>query len=321
MISVNELVKDFGPIRAVDRISFEVQRGTVLGFLGPNGAGKSTTIRILAGFVRPTSGSAAVTGIDVLARPIEARRQVGYMPENTPLYGEMTVEEFLLFIAEMRGYRGKQGRQRARDAMERCFLENVRRQPIETLSKGYRQRTCMAQAILHDPPVLLLDEPTEGLDPNQKQVVREMIHAMARDKAIMLSTHVLEEVEAVCSRVIIINNGRIVADQDPHALKRRSHSYQRVRLHLAAPENEAREAFKNLPGAARVTLEPVNGNVCLHLTPRDKQPLVMEALDCARQHGWQVQAVSVDEGRLDEVFRELTSTEDSSIPAAGKSQE
>ena len=218
MLSVRSLVKDFGARRAVDGVSFEAAKGTVLGFLGPNGAGKSTSMRMITGLLPPTSGTAVINGKDIQEDPIEARRNLGYLPENAPSYPEMTVQEFLRFMAEMRGFSGAERNKRADAAMEKCFLGHVRHQTIETLSKGYRQRTCFAQAILHDPAVLILDEPTDGLDPNQKFVVRNMIKEMAAEKVIVLSTHVLEEVDAICSRVLIINQGKVVADSTPKEL-------------------------------------------------------------------------------------------------------
>ena len=220
MIRVENLVKEFGARRAVDGVNFSVQPGTVLGFLGPNGAGKTTTIRMIAGFLKPTSGHITVNNVNMLHQPIEAQRNIGYMPERTPLYDEMSVEAFLRFAAELRGYQGSERDGRVDHVLKTCFLDPVRHQVIETLSKGYRQRTCLAQSIIHDPSVLLLDEPTEGLDPNQKKVVRDMIIEMGKTKVIMISTHVLEEVEAICSRVIIISRGRVVADNPPAELTR-----------------------------------------------------------------------------------------------------
>jgi len=210
MIEVQNLEKRFGSFRAVDDISFNVDKGTVLGFLGPNGAGKSTTMRMITGYLKPTKGSISVCGHDVVAKPLEARRHIGYLPESAPSYAEMTVKEFLHFMAEMRGVKGR--RKAVNAAIDKCFLGDVRNQVIDTLSKGYRQRTCFAQAILHDPPVLVMDEPTDGLDPNQKKVVRDMIKEMSSEKVIILSTHVLEEVEAMCNRVLIISGGKIIAD-------------------------------------------------------------------------------------------------------------
>jgi len=222
MIKVKELRKRFGHREAVRGVSFEVRKGEVLGFLGPNGAGKSTTMRMITGFLTPTSGTVEVDGFDVTADPVAVRKRLGYLPENAPVYGDMTVLNFLRFIAEMRGFRGAAREERVAEAVRKCFLGNVSQQSIDTLSRGYRQRVCFAQAILHDPPALIMDEPTEGLDPNQKFVVRNMIREMGSEKVIILSTHILEEVEAICSRVIIISNGVLVADSTPAELKRRS---------------------------------------------------------------------------------------------------
>ncbi len=220
MISVRNLTKHFGARHAVKGVSFDVAKGEVLGFLGPNGAGKTTTMRMITGFLTPTSGTAVINGSDIQQNPVEARRSLGYLPENAPSYGDMTVQGFLRFIAEMRGFAGRERNDMADRAIERCFLTGVRHQTIETLSKGYRQRTCFAQAILHDPAVLIMDEPTDGLDPNQKHVVRNMIKEMAKEKAIVLSTHVLEEVNALCTRVVIISSGTLVADSTPAALEK-----------------------------------------------------------------------------------------------------
>jgi len=222
MIEVKDLCKRYGDFTAVDGISFQVERGEVLGFLGPNGAGKTTTMRMITGFIPPTSGIARVCGHAIGDDPVAVKQNLGYLPENAPAYAGMTVSEFLAFSAEIRGFRGARRSEALDTVMARCHLEPVRRQAIATLSKGYRQRVCFAQAIIHDPPVLIMDEPTDGLDPNQKHVVRQMIRDMAPSKAIIISTHILEEVEAVCTRAIIINRGRIVANGTPDALKARS---------------------------------------------------------------------------------------------------
>lgn len=222
MLEVRNLQKDYGRIKAVQDVSFSVAQGEVLGFLGPNGAGKTTTMRMITGFLPPTAGTAEVCGHDITENPVEAKRQMGYLPENAPSYESMTVSGFLGFIAEMRGFRGNKRREQVECTIERCHLTTVTRQSVGTLSKGYRQRVCFAQAILHDPPVLIMDEPTDGLDPNQKFVVRNMIQSMAGEKAIIISTHILEEVEAVCSRVIIISHGKIVANSTPEKLKAQS---------------------------------------------------------------------------------------------------
>ncbi len=219
MLKVENLKKSFGSFEAVKGISFSVAKGEVLGFLGPNGAGKSTTMRMITGFIPPTSGTAVICGHDILKDPIGAKSALGYLPEAAPSYRAMTVEDFLTFIAKARGFSGAAVKERVAAVIEKARLANVARQTIDTLSKGYRQRTCFAQAILHDPQVLIMDEPTDGLDPNQKFVVREMIKEMAREKAIIISTHILEEVDAVCTRAIIIAQGEIKADGTPEELR------------------------------------------------------------------------------------------------------
>jgi ABC-2 type transport system ATP-binding protein len=221
MIEVKGLVKTYGTKRAVDGVSFTVQRGDILGFLGPNGAGKSTTMKMITGFLRPSAGTARVAGFDVTEDPVAVKRRIGYLPESAPAYGEMTVEEFLLFIADCRGFRGRDRFGPVDRAIQLTHLEPVRRQSIETLSKGYKQRVGFAQALLHDPPVLILDEPTDGLDPNQKNEVRALIRNMATEKAVVLSTHILEEVEAICNRIILISQGRVVVDETPAAFQAR----------------------------------------------------------------------------------------------------
>lgn len=219
MLEVKELYKSFGHIKAVNGISFSVKKGEVLGFLGPNGAGKTTTMRMITGFLPPSSGSVTVCGYNVQNDPVSVKKQIGYLPENAPAYDSMTVTNFLRFAAEIRGFYGKENSDRVQTIIEKCKLDKVRHQTIDTLSKGYKQRTCFAQAIIHDPPILIMDEPTDGLDPNQKHVVRTMIKEMASEKAIIVSTHILEEVDAVCTRAIIISNGAIVANGTPSELK------------------------------------------------------------------------------------------------------
>ena len=224
VIRVENLSKSFGPKRAVDGVSFEVGRGEVLGFLGPNGAGKSTTMRMITGFIPPSAGRVSVCGLDVQDNPIEVKRRVGYLPESAPSYAEMSVMSFLAFAAEMRGLRGEARRDAIRRVVELCHLEGVLGQTIDTLSKGFRHRTCLAQSLVHDPEVLILDEPTDGLDPNQKHEMRTLIRQMGESKAIIFSTHILEEVEAACTRAIIIDRGRVVADGAPRDLAARASS-------------------------------------------------------------------------------------------------
>jgi ABC-2 type transport system ATP-binding protein len=233
-VEIVHLRKDFGRFTAVSDVSFTVQQGEVLGFLGPNGAGKSTTMKMITGFLTPTSGTAKVCGFDILSQPIDAKKKIGYLPEGAPAYPDMNPEDFLTFIAEIRGLRGDAKTKRVREVIEKVNLGNVAHQSIDTLSKGYKRRVGLAQAILHDPDVLILDEPTDGLDPNQKHEVRTLIKNMAKEKVIILSTHILEEVDAVCTRAMIIANGKIVADGTPEELEAKS------------PNKRLDDVFRNL---------------------------------------------------------------------------
>jgi len=308
MVSLDGLSKRFGPLVAVDRVSFAVRRGEVVGFLGPNGAGKTTTMRMLTGFVAPSAGTAKVMGFDVVTEPIEAKRRIGYLPEGAPLYGDMAVRSFLNFIADMRGLRGSEKTRRIGDAVARTGLGQVLHQPIETLSKGYKRRVGLAQAILHDPPVLVLDEPTDGLDPNQKFEVRKLIAEMAPDKAIIISTHILEEVDAVCSRAIIIARGRVIADETPEALRRRSPWHNALRLTVA---RDGAEGFESLLAAmdrvreVRRTAE-IDGVVEFLVAPANGTDIAPEILALARERGLPIHGATVERGRLEEVFRQLT---------------
>jgi ABC-2 type transport system ATP-binding protein len=310
MVRLDRLAKRFGPVRAVEEVSFGLERGEVLGFLGPNGAGKSTTMRMLTGFIPPTSGTASVMGFDVVERPIEAKRRLGYLPEGAPLYGDMTVAGFLGFVAEMRGLAGKERTRKIGDAIARTQLAEVMHQPIETLSKGFKRRVGLAQAILHDPPVLVLDEPTDGLDPNQKREVRRLIATMGEEKAIIVSTHILEEVEAVCTRAVVINRGRVVADARPDELKRRSRYHDAVRLTVDAnlmPRVEA--LLRALPGVAEVEVAgKVDGVATLLAFPvRGGGPALALAVgEMVRRERLVVDEIAVEQGRLDDVFRDLT---------------
>jgi ABC-2 type transport system ATP-binding protein len=308
MVRLDRLTKTFGPLRAVDGVSFTLDRGEVLGFLGPNGAGKTTTMRMLTGFIQPSGGKAAVMGHDVVADPIEARRRIGYLPEGAPLYADMTVAGFLAFVAEMRGFGGAERRRRIAAAVERTQLDEALHRPIETLSKGFKRRVGLAQAILHDPPVLVLDEPTDGLDPNQKHEVRRLIQGMAADKAIIISTHILEEVDALCTRAMVIAKGRIVVDETPEALRRRSRYHGAVRLTVDAALAPRLEGLLGaLPQVAAVeTAARVNGVATLVALPAaaaEPAPAIHELI---RAGGLEVEEIVVEPGRLDDVFRELT---------------
>ena len=306
MLEIRHLVKHFGPLKAVDDISFTVPRGEVLGFLGPNGAGKSTTMKMITGFLAPTSGTAIVCGHDIATQPIPAKRCIGYLPEGAPAYPDMTPADFLDFIAHIRGYAGSEAKTRIGRVVEMIRIAEVLHQPIETLSKGYKRRVGVAQALLHDPDVLILDEPTDGLDPNQKYEMRKIITAMRPEKAIIISTRLLEEVEAVCSRAIIIAHGRILADGSPAKLAERSRHHNAVRLGVAAADSRVRTDLLRLPGVAAV--EPVRDGEgeALMIFAEPGRAVVTHVTDLARAHGWEVTGLRVERGRLDDVFREIT---------------
>ena len=306
MIAVRHLSKRFGTIVAVDDVSFAVGQGEVLGFLGPNGAGKSTTMKMLTGFLAPSEGSAEICGADVATAPIAAKRQLGYLPEGAPSYPDMTPSAFLAFVAHIRGFSGTEARQRIAVAIERTSLEGVLEQPIDTLSKGFKRRVGLAQALLHDPPVLILDEPTDGLDPNQKHEVRKLINVLAPEKAIIISTHLLEEVDAVCSRAVVIANGRLVADGTPGQLAQRSRHHNAVRLALGAAAPQVEADLKRLPGVASVERVEDSEGAALMIFPRDGRSIVAEVADLARDRRWEVAGLRVERGRLDDVFRTVT---------------
>jgi ABC-2 type transport system ATP-binding protein len=308
LLAIRGLRKRFGAIVAVDDVSFDVPRGQVLGFLGPNGAGKSTTMRMVAGYLPPTSGSVIVCGFDVEKSPIEVRRRLGYLPEGAPAYGEMTPAGILWFAAATRGMSAADRRRRTDEMVARLHLAPVFHQPIETLSKGFKRRVGLALALLHDPEILILDEPTDGLDPNQKHEVRTLLADLAPRKAIIISTHILEEVEALCSRALVIARGRLVADADPAELLGRSAYHNAVALRLA-PEHAdaARAALADLDGVARIdTVGDGRESAELIVLPargRDILDAVRHRIDRAQLP---VQQIHVDRGRLDDVFRDLT---------------
>jgi ABC-2 type transport system ATP-binding protein len=307
MIEVRALSKSYGDILAVDQVSFTVEAGEVLGFLGPNGAGKSTTMKMIAGFLAPTSGSARVCGFDVEENPLEAKRRLGYLPEGAPSYGEMTPLAFLGFIADVRGLTEPQRRKRIGAVVEQLHLGGVLHQPIDTLSKGFRRRVGLAQAILHDPPVLILDEPTDGLDPNQKHEVRELIRGMAKDKTIIVSTHILEEVHAVCSRAIVIARGRVLADDTPARLEARSRYHGAVSVSAADPA-AVEAALRALPEVAAVEFDPAGRR--LTAFPRNGAALFEPVTRMLRERGFAFEAIALERGRLDEVFRAITTSEE-----------
>lgn len=311
MIKVESLTKTFGSKVAVNGISFSVERGEVLGFLGPNGAGKSTSMRMITGFIIPTAGKISVGGHDMLENPIPAKAMIGYLPENAPAYSDMTVLGFLNFTAEIRGLKGDARKNAVNRAIEMCFLEQVVHQSVDTLSKGYRHRTCFAQSIIHDPDILILDEPTDGLDPNQKHEVRTLIRRMGEKKAIIFSTHILEEVEAVCSRAIIIDRGQIVANGTPAQLKQRSDVSGAVLVRVqGVPAAELRDRLAQVTGGRKVSIVKENQQVVTaRVYPKTQTldgQLGRNIAELAQTQKWQVEEIHTEEGRLDEVFRSIT---------------
>jgi gliding motility-associated transport system ATP-binding protein len=307
MLEIRNLSKNFGPLVAVDDISFTVSRGEVLGFLGPNGAGKSTTMKMITGFLAPTSGTALICGHDIQERPLAARRQFGYLPEGAPAYPEMRVADFLRFIAHIRGFRGNKAAAPIDHIVELLHLNEVYEQRIDTLSKGFRRRVGVAQALLHDPPVVILDEPTDGLDPNQKYEMRSIIGAMRAEKAIIISTHLLEEVEAVCSRAIIIARGRVLSDATPAELAARSRFHNAVRLDIAA-ENEARirADLADFPDIVAIEEAGDGDRRALLIVPRDNKPIAGDLAELAEGRNWNIGGFAIERGRLDDVFRAIT---------------
>ena len=309
MIVVDALSKQFGQFQAVDEISFEVQRGEVVGFLGPNGAGKSTTMKMLTCYLPPTSGNAEVNGFSIKSQTLQVQEQIGYLPESAPSYNEMQVEEFLSFIGEVRGYTGSELRRRVGRVLELTSLQEARKQIIDTLSKGFRQRTCLAQALIHDPPVLILDEPTDGLDPNQKHEVRELIRRMSEERTILISTHILEEVEAVCSRALIISEGRLVGLGTPDELL--SQSIYRNAITLSVSGVNAETLLEDLNGLEQVysveRLEDMpNGAITVRVFPKDRESISSELEKFLKKKKMSIEQFFVERGRLDEVFRKLT---------------
>lgn len=305
MIELDHLTKRFGALIAVDDISMSVSRGEVLGFLGPNGAGKSTTMKIVAGFLEPTSGSAKVCGHDVTIDPVTVKKRIGYLPEGAPTYGDMTPLSYLGFIAEIRGFDGAEKRRRVDVSVERLGLGQVLRQPIETLSKGYKRRVGFAQAILHDPDVLIMDEPTDGLDPNQKRLVRSLIHEMAAEKAIVISTHILEEVDAVCNRVVMIAGGRLLADGTPASLRARAKDHNALLLRVAPDKVEAAHskisAIDGVSAVEKVTQR--DGSVMLRVPAGTNAATVVAALGA---ENIAVEELMNEVGMLDDVFYDIT---------------
>jgi ABC-2 type transport system ATP-binding protein len=311
MIKVENLYKWFGSKLAVEDVPFEVSKGEILGFIGPNGAGKSTTMRIITGFIPASKGKVSVGGFDIDNEPVKAKSLMGYLPENAPLYANMTVYGFLNFAAEIRGFHGKKKKNKIENVINTCFLDPVRHQSVDTLSKGYRHRTCLAQSIIHDPDVLILDEPTDGLDPNQKREIRNLIKSMSANKVIVLSTHILEEVEAVCSRVLIIDKGRNIFDGSSAEMKQKSENAGMLTLEFAGGNaSEIAERLKLIDGVAKSEVcGSSKENAIVKVTPlkqSDKSEVRKKIYEVVKNQGWNLSQMKIEEGRLDEVFYAMT---------------
>lgn len=312
-VDVQNLVKTFGDFKAVDDVSFQVKKGEVLGFLGPNGAGKTTTMRMIAGYLEATSGTVSVCGSDIEQNPLKAQTHIGYLPEGAPLYPDMTPRMLLKFSCEAHGISKNDIEPRIEKACATLHLESVMDQSIDTLSKGFKRRVGLALAILHDPDILILDEPTDGLDPNQKYEVRELIKGMAKDKAIIISTHILEEVEAVCTRAMIIARGKVVADGTPEELLKRNEYHNSVSLVLAdAQKDDVLKQLADLKGVSRIdTVDDKGGKISLCVLPKSlEKPIIQDISQLALKHKWKIENISVEKAKLDNVFRDLTQEQD-----------
>ncbi|MEL0158701.1 MAG: ABC transporter ATP-binding protein [Deltaproteobacteria bacterium] len=311
MIEVIEISRNFGRFQAVSNVSFQVQKSEVLGFLGPNGAGKSTTMKMLTGYLQPSSGDALICGHSVTKQSLKARAKIGYLPESAPSYGEMQVEEFLRFAGKVRGLTGEKLNSQIEKVLEDTSLQTVRKQLIETLSKGYRQRTCLAQSLLHDPPVLLLDEPTDGLDPNQKYEVRKLISQLKEDRTILVSTHILEEVEAICTRAIILSEGKIVGDGTPEELLSKSVYHNAINLKISVkPNQNVQQILLGIPSVERVEIQSSNHQTLSFVVlAKQGQPILEEVKERLDQQNVKIVEMYVEKGRLDEVFRQMTIVE------------
>ncbi len=307
LIRLDGLTKRFGELLAVDAVSLSVEAGQVLGFLGPNGAGKTTTMRMIAGFMEPTAGSASVCGHDVIEDPVGVRRNIGFLPEGAPTYGDMTARSYLEFIAEIRGFDGGEKRRRVRRIVEMVALGGVLHQRIETLSKGYKRRVGLAQSLLHDPPVLILDEPTDGLDPNQKRHVRDLIREMSAEKAIVISTHILEEVDAVCDRAVVIAKGSLKADGTPEELRARAAGHNALVVTVPQAHAAAMDEVSDVPEVAAIEqLSEAEGFVRFRLVSDQRKNLAPMVSDWLRGRSISFDEMVVERGSLDDVFHAIT---------------
>lgn len=310
LIELKDLTKTFGDIKAVNKVSLSVKRGEVLGFLGPNGAGKSTTMKMATGFLLPDNGTATLMGADVTEDPIRARSKMGYLPEGAPAYGDMTPRSYLAFIGEARGIKGKELDAAIDRVATKTHIKAVLDQMIDTLSKGFKRRVGLAQALIHNPDILILDEPTDGLDPNQKFEVRKLIQEMAKDKAIIISTHILEEVDAICTRAVIISQGKIIADDTPERLRARSSNHNVLTISVK-PEaaTVARTTMMKFDTVKKIEKQDeTDAQVVFRIQPKDGYDLLEQTSTILRERDWKAGDIKVEHGQLDDVFRELTSS-------------
>ena len=304
MIKIDKLTKQFGDFTAVNQLSVAFSPGEVIGFLGPNGAGKSTTMKMLTGFLDASAGHISICGLDIDSQLDEIKPLIGYLPEGAPSYGDMTVAHFLNFIAEIRGLKGQDKKQKLKSVIESVELHDVLNRPIDNLSKGYKRRVGLAQAIVHDPKVLILDEPTDGLDPNQKHQVRKLIQNLSKDKIVIISTHILEEVTAVCNRAIIISEGKMLFDGTPDELEARSRHHQAVTLEFLG-EIPSLNTLEQLKQVSEIQINGKRATVF----PTEEDHLYQRVIEMAEKDGWSVASIYAERGRLDDVFRDLTMTE------------
>lgn len=328
MISVSELTKVYGQILAVDHISFEVPRGRIVGFLGPNGAGKSTTLKMLTCYLAPTSGGATVNGFDIFHQSEDVRRSLGYLPENVPLYTEMKVEEYLDFRGQLRKMDRASRKKRIEYVLERCWLKNVRKRMIGHLSKGYRQRVGLADSLLHDPAVLILDEPTVGLDPTQIRETRKLITDLGGDHTLMISTHILPEVEAVCDHVILIAGGRIAAQGTPDELRSSRRMSARVLVECRGPSKEVETTLERVSGVSKVemlsngkTEGDTDSQVIAAIRPKEGYDVREEVARTVIQHGWPLREIRLEHASLEEFFIQVTANQAMGEVSQGKPED
>ncbi|MGB0034147.1 MAG: ABC transporter ATP-binding protein [Candidatus Acidiferrales bacterium] len=319
MIEVQDLTKTFGSVTAVDHISFTVNKGEILGFLGPNGAGKTTTMRILTAYMPATSGTARIAGFDVFNESLEVRRRIGYLPENPPLYPDMTVETYLDFVARIKNVPAEKRSARIADALQKTNIVDKRSQLIKRLSRGYKQRVGLAQALVHDPDVIILDEPTVGLDPKQIIEVRHLIKGLAGSHTIILSTHILPEVSMTCDRVVIINKGKVAAVDTPQNLTSQLKGGQKIKLEVQAPENALREALAQIPGANRVEIQLARADGRLTATVEAAQGKDVRSQIAAKvvERGWALYELHGVSLSLEDIFLELTTDDAAHAEPAG----